>query len=69
MTDTNLLNKKIKDARLSREYLADKLGISLYSLQKKINNNSEFKSQEITTLAKEINLTNEEIIDIFLTSV
>lgn len=50
MTDTRLLREKIQESGLKYKYLAEKLGISGYSLQKKIDNRTEFKACEIKAL-------------------
>lgn len=50
MTNTKLLNKKIVESGLKRKFIAEKLGLSTYGLQRKIENISEFKASEISTL-------------------
>ncbi len=58
MTDTNMLRAIIKKKGLKYTKIAEKLGITGYSLQKKIENKSEFKASEINKLC--------EILDIKL---
>lgn len=50
MTNTALLEKLIKDAGLKKKYIAQKIGISPYSLAKKIRNESDFTSGQIDAL-------------------
>ena len=38
MTNTNLFKKKMKDKGLKQMYIAEKIGITSYSLSLKINN-------------------------------
>lgn len=57
MTDTKLLEKKIKESGLKRQFLAKKLKISRFAFAQKINNESEFKASEIVTLCKELHIT------------
>lgn len=60
MTNSEELKKIIKNSGLSKEYIADKLGICVYSLHKKINNQTEFKSGEIKILSDILNLDSNE---------
>lgn len=64
MTDSLKLKAAIIASGFSRKAIADELGISLYSLQKKINNVTEFKASEISKLSKILNIRN--ITEIFL---
>lgn len=50
MTNTKLLNEKIVESGLKRKFIAEKLGLSTYGLQRKIENISEFKASEISAL-------------------
>ncbi len=52
MTNTLELEIAIKRAGLTRKEIADKLGISLMGLYKKINNITEFKASEISKLTE-----------------
>jgi transcriptional regulator with XRE-family HTH domain len=52
LTNTTKLRELIKNSGLKKKYIAEKLGITTYGLQKKIDNKSEFKSTEIVTLCK-----------------
>ena len=38
MTNTKLLNEKIVESGLKRKFIAEKLGLSTYGLQRKIEN-------------------------------
>lgn len=50
MTNTKLLNEKIAESGLKRKFIAEKLGLSTYGLQRKIENVTEFKASEISAL-------------------
>lgn len=67
MTNTNLLEKKIRDSGLRIGFICEQLGISYPGFQKKLKNEggSEFKPSEITVLAELLHLTREEIDRIF----
>lgn len=60
MTDTLALRRRIKDSGYRLGYVADVLGISQYTLQKKLDNDSEFKVSEVDALAKLLGLTPKE---------
>lgn len=66
MTNTVLLNKKILESGLKREFIAKNLGISRFSFNKKIKNEVEFKATEINSLCKLLSIEKlEEKWDIF----
>jgi hypothetical protein len=50
LTDTNLLNDSIKRSGLKRTWIAEQLGLSYFGFQKKVNNESQFKANEIKQL-------------------
>lgn len=60
MTDTVKLRQRIKDAGYKLGYVAKVLGISQYTLQKKLDNDSEFKISEVDALTKLLGLTPAE---------
>lgn len=70
MTNTNTLEKKIRDSGLRIMYICERLGISYPGFQKKLRNigGSEFKPSEISVLAGLLHLTPEEINQIFFSS-
>lgn len=47
MTDSKLIRKAIKDRGLKISFVAKKMGLSHYGLQKKMDNITEFKVSEI----------------------
>lgn len=51
MTNTALLEERIKDSGYQKKYIAKVLGLSPYGLALKINNKNEFKASEIETLS------------------
>lgn len=65
MTDTNALRNRIRDSGLKYYYVARILGITPYGLQKKIENASEFKANEIEALSNLLHLTTAERMEIF----
>ena len=65
MTNTRLLNSVIVRSGIGRQGLADKMGLSLTSVQKKINNEVEFRQSEIQKACEALGLTNEEKESIF----
>ncbi len=56
MTDTNLLRAKITENGFTQEQIAQKLGISVASLNKRINNKSQFRADEIWELKTILNI-------------
>lgn len=65
MTNTNLLNYAIARSGIGRQGLAEKIGLSLNSVQKKINNVIEFRQSEIQNVCEALELTNAEKESIF----
>ena len=65
MTDTKVLRERIENAGLKYKHIAKKLGITPYSLQKKIDNDNEFKVSEVDTLSTILGLTLVEKNEIF----
>ena len=60
MTDTSVLLSKIKKSGLKKGYIAEKLGITVYGLQKKIENRSQFKAEEIKILCNVLEISSLE---------
>ena len=50
MTNTRLLRQRIKESGLKLQYIADYLGISRVTLTMKIENQSDFRQNEIRKL-------------------
>ena len=68
MTDTDKLRATINSRGLKIKYIAEKLGITPYCLNKKMNNVSEFKGNEVGTICDILNITDSsERDDIFFT--
>ncbi len=57
MTDTNALRDKIAKSGLKQGYIAEKLGLSSFGFANKLNNKSDFKSEEIKALCELLNIT------------
>ncbi|GAA4653956.1 hypothetical protein GCM10023142_10940 [Anaerocolumna aminovalerica] len=62
MADTLKLRAYILQSGLTREQVAKMLGISKFTLHKKIHNITEFKASEIATLSEILNITDKESI-------
>lgn len=65
MTDTDLLLEVIRGSGLRLGYIAEKLGITYYSLHKKIYNVTQFKATEIQTVSELLKLSVEQREKIF----
>lgn len=66
MTDLVQLKKRIDDSGLKVSKIAEKMGISTTAYHNKVNGKVEFKSTEIKTLQEVLNLTGEDVLNIFL---
>ncbi len=60
LTDSNKLRKVIDLSGLKYKFIAKSLGLTYFGLQKKINNDTEFKASEITTLCKILNINSPQ---------
>ena len=56
MTDTEALVKLIEKSGLKYKFIAKQLGISYFSLNKKIHNVTEFKTSEVSKLCQLLNI-------------
>ena len=65
MTNTNELNKVIKESGLRKEKIANELGISLSSLNNKIANRTSFYVDEIEILKRTLKLNEKQFTSIF----
>jgi hypothetical protein len=52
MTNTTLLEDYIKRSGYKKSYIAERLNLTPYGLNLKINNKSEFKASEMATLCE-----------------
>jgi cytidylate kinase len=59
--NTKKLKMKIIDSGIKYKVIAKNLGLSYYGLQKKVNNETEFKASEIKKLCKMLNITDSKI--------
>lgn len=50
MTNTTLLELYIEKSGYKKSFIAEQLGLSTYGFALKVNNESEFKASEMTTL-------------------
>lgn len=60
MTNTHLFKKKMKDKGLKQMFIAEKIGITSYSLSLKINNKNDFKSKEIQKICEILSINTLE---------
>ena len=65
MTDKRLLKELMKNSHYTISKMAKDLGISRQCFFKKINGITEFKQTEILNISKRLNLSNEQIYQIF----
>lgn len=57
MTNSKLLRELIDEKGFKLKYVAEKLGLSPYGLQLKIDNKQEFKTSEIAVLCDILEIT------------
>lgn len=60
MTNTELLEKRINQSGYKKSYIAKTIGITAYSLAKKIRNENEFKATEINKLCDLLGISSLE---------
>lgn len=65
MTDSVALRNAIEKSGLKYSKIASEMGISSYTLQKKIDNVTEFKASEIVKLTSLLSLKRSEVNSIF----
>lgn len=65
MTDTEALKRIIVSSGMSISFIARKLNITREGFYKKMNNETEFKASEISTLKDTLRLTNSQRDAIF----
>ena len=69
MTNTALLEKKVKSSGLRTAFIVDKLGISRAGWYRKLNNKSPFTAEQIQTLCDILHITSlREKEEIFFAS-
>lgn len=65
MVDFDALDRKIKQSPFSRKRLAARMGLLEDTLGEKLRGRNQFKLDEVTLLAKLLNLSDEELLQIF----
>ena len=65
MTNTLKLKAAIAESGLNQEQIAEMLGVSLCTLNYKLNGTSEFKASEIKKLAELLHLDADKVMKIF----
>lgn len=68
MTDTEKLQRVIIRSGYKKEFLADKLGITVQSLLNKITNRTEFNATQIESLCELLSIDVNERMAIFFKS-
>lgn len=63
--NTNKLLGKIKEREETLQSIANKMQISLSALRRKIYGKTQFNRQEIEKMGEILELTNQELLDIF----
>lgn len=57
MTNTKLLKEKIAEVGIKKGVMAEKLGLSRPGFTKKLNGQTDFKSEEILKMCEMLNIT------------
>ena len=57
MTNTKLLEEKIKRSGKKKKYLAEKCGLSMQGFRNCVHNRAEFKTRHIQILCTELGIT------------
>lgn len=65
MTNTSLLERYIDESGYKKSFIAKQMGISAYTLAMKINNESEFKANEISVLCDLLKISADDKEAIF----
>jgi hypothetical protein len=69
MTNTELLEKKIKESGKKITYLAEKCGLSYAGFRNCVTNKSEFKATHIDILCTELGIDLTEMKPIFFANI
>ena len=66
MTNSKLIRQTIKDRGLKISFVAKKMGLSPFGLQKKMDNQTEFKVSEVESFCNAVGgLSRDDMIQIF----
>lgn len=60
------LRGRLVEKRYTQEKIASKLGLSLRSVNRRLTKQKPFNNNEISKLKKLLNLSNDEVAEIFL---
>lgn len=66
--NSKLLKQEIKKSGIKLKFIAERLGISAYGLQLKIDGKNEFKNSEIIAICDTLNLANHMRDKIFFST-
>ena len=66
MINSEMLQQEIKESGLKLSFIAEKSGMSLMSLNRKISGETDFKVSEIIKISEILRLSDELKVQIFL---
>ena len=69
MTNTLLLENRIKSSGIKYKFIAEKMGLTYYSLRKKMDNVTEFTATEIDVMCDLLNLNVKDRMAIFFAKI
>lgn len=69
MTNTLLLENRIKSSGIKYKFIAEKMGLTYYSLRKKMDNVTEFTATEIDVMCDILNLNVKDRMAIFFAKI
>jgi len=65
----SLLSEKISESGLKKQYIADKMSLTRNGLDNKISGRNGFYAEEISNIAKIINLSGNDVMNIFFADI
>jgi cyanate lyase len=68
MIQKNILKSKLSLRERTQRDLAKALGLSEVSTNKKVNGTIKFSLNEVKKIKEYLNLTNDEVVEIFITN-
>lgn len=68
MIQKNILKSKLSLRERTQRDLAKALGLSEVSTNKKVNGTVKFSLNEVKKIKEYLNLTNDEVVEIFITN-
>lgn len=68
MTNVEALQNKITDSGIKKTFIAERLGISYPGYLNKETGKTEFTASEVAIMRQLLNLSEDELVNIFLSS-